>query len=305
MPRPHAARGAARAGHAARRRRPAGGAPLLAALIQAPKALHDRNHAARLRPGAQPSQKRRGMGSSMTGSTDSPFLHPDGLTDSAARDATPLSHRVESPFLNELTFESPSVEQALPEPPRPPGPNSAPQEVAARPRLRFVTRDGKPYSASQWAVHQRAAVFQGSLDADGWTGPIDAGGGHFDTGQPFRVHIDGGVCCIASGAALLIAEPGVEYGGAFVDWAAADDEDFARRSQFWKEYERARRLDAGSNPVFTFLQHDHVMRRPVKLLARHNRAVFQVQPIAIRLGPIVRYTDSRRALIWLELETPA
>ena len=127
--------------------------------------------------------------------------------------------------------------------------------------------------------------------------------GKFDSSQPFRIHVEGCVCSIVSGAALLTNEPDVEYGGQFVDWNLADDPDFQKRSAFWREYEKARSLRAPLD-VFRFLQHDHVMRRPVKLLARHTRAVFEARPLAIRLGPIVRYVDSRRALVWLELETP-
>src|SRR5262249_17543399 len=44
--------------------------------------------------------------------------------------------------------------------------------------------------------------------------------------------------------------------------------------------------------------------RPIKLLNGENQAVFQARPVVIRLGPIVRYVDERRALIWLELITP-
>lgn len=200
-------------------------------------------------------------------------------------------------------FEAPAVEHALP-PPRPAPPGTPVAEVAARPRLRFVSPSGQPYSASRYSVLQDGRTFEGSLAADGWTaaGVLD----RLDPARPFRVHVEGGVCCIVEGAALQVAEAGVEYGGSFVDWTAADEPaDFARRDQFWKEYKRARQQPPSPQRIVTFLQHDHVMRRSVKLLARRKTATFQVQPISIRLGPIVRYTDARRALVWIELETPA
>ena len=221
-----------------------------------------------------------------------------------------LDEPVAEPWTEEETeyeadeaFEAPAVEHALP-PPRPVPPGTPVAEVAARPRLRFVSPGGQPYSASLYSVLQDGRTFEGNLAADGWTaaGVLD----RLDPARPFRVHVEGGVCCIVEGAALQVAEAGVEYGGSFVDWTAADEPaDFARRDQFWKEYERARQQPPSPQRIVTFLQHDHVMRRSVKLLARRKTATFQVHPISIRLGPIVRYTDARRALVWIELETPA
>ena len=56
--------------------------------------------------------------------------------------------------------------------------------------------------------------------------------------------------------------------------------------------------------VFRFLQHDHVMRRPIKLVAGDKPPVFEASLLAIRVGPVVRFVDPTRALIWMELETP-
>ena len=102
---------------------------------------------------------------------------------------------------------------------------------------------------------------------------------------------------------MLAREPGVEYGGQFVDWSLADHEDVRKRESFWQTYDKARTI-RGPLDVFRFIQHDHVMRRPVRLLTRHVRALFEVRPLAVRVGPILRYVDRQRALIWFELETP-
>jgi hypothetical protein len=182
---------------------------------------------------------------------------------------------------------------------------SAPvQQIAARPALQILSPAKKPLPALRWAVYQgQSSVFTGTLDAQGWTGPIDKQGGKFDPAQPFRLHVDGCVCVIDSGAQLLVKEPDVEYGGQFVDWTHADDPDVKKRDAFWQAYAKARKIQ-GPRDVFRFIQHDHVMRRPIKLLTRQLRATFEARPLAIRLGPLVRFTDARRALIWLELETP-
>jgi len=175
--------------------------------------------------------------------------------------------------------------------------------IASPPSFQIVSAFGKPMPNARWWVYQNDAVYKGGVLPDGSTGPIDPASGKFDPAQPFRLHVEGCVCSIVSGAALQVDDSSVEYGGQFVNWRHADDQDFAKRSGFWSQYEKARKLREPLG-VFSLLQHDHVMRRPVKLLARHTRAVFEARILAIRLGPIVRYVDARRALIWLELETP-
>lgn len=177
-----------------------------------------------------------------------------------------------------------------------------PAAIASQPAFQILSPLRKPLPNLRWAVHQQQAVFTGALDPQGWTGPIDRRG-KFDPAQPFRLHIDGCVCVIDSGAQLLVHEPDVEYGGQFIDWTHADDQDSRKRDAFWQAYAKARQI-RGPREVFRFIQHDHVMRRPVKLLTRQTRAVFEAWPLAIRVGPLVRFVDTQRALIWLELETP-
>ena len=189
-------------------------------------------------------------------------------------------------------------------PPLPkPKPGAVVQEIAAQPAFQILSPLGKPLAGLRWAVHQNQAVYAGALDAQSSTGPIDRRRGKFDPTQPFRLHVDGCVGVIVSGAQLLVTQPDVEYGGQFIDWTQADDPDARKRDAFWQAYAKARQI-RGPREVFRFIQHDHIMRRPVKLLARHTRAVFEAWPLAIRLGPLVRFVDTARALIWLELETP-
>jgi hypothetical protein len=220
-------------------------------------------------------------------------------------------------FLADLTAQRPAIlsraenvggeawpdtsEVAYPKPaPAVPPPRT---EIAAQPSLQFVLPTNRPPPQARWTIHQNEAVFSGVLDAQGFTGPIAGPSARFDPSLPFYVHVDGCVCSIVSGAQLLAREPGVEYGGQFVDWSQADDEDVRKRDGFWLAYGKARTI-RGPLDVFRFIQHDHVMRRPVRLLTRHIRAVFEVKPLAVRVGPIVRYVDRQRAVIWFELETP-
>ena len=99
---------------------------------------------------------------------------------------------------------------------------------------------------------------------------------------------------------LITNAPDVEYGGQFLDWSLADSREKGAAFSYKFRLERKNRSDG----VFLLIQHDHIMRRPVKLLTGETRPVFEASPIAIRLGPMVRYVDERRALIWLELKTP-
>src|SRR5262245_45926833 len=150
-----------------------------------------------------------------------------------------------------------------------------------------------------YAVHQDGRTDTGTLNA--------AGEGRFaqvDPERPFRLHVDGRVCAIVEGAVLLHDDPAVEYGGQFVDWRLADTA--SADTAFRRPYLDERKADA-SGPM-RFWQHDHIMRRPVRLRSAHASAgkvaVFQAKPLAIRAGPLVRFTNESCALVWLELETP-
>lgn len=183
-------------------------------------------------------------------------------------------------------------------------PRAQPMPATAQARtIRVVDAAGAPLGGLAWSLHQGSASWKGVLGPDGETGPLTGTLNAADPAQPFRLHVDGYVCSIVSGAALVADDPAVQYGGALFDWSLADHADPTLRSGFWKDYAQRRRHD-GSPAVHQFLQHEHVMRRPVRWLRGATQAVFQAQPLAIRLGPLVRYTDSGRATLWLELATP-
>lgn len=206
-----------------------------------------------------------------------------------------------SPFIDgEVLGAAPSLrspfEQVMAEPKAPPMPASAAAGV------RVIDAAGDPLSGVAWSLHQGALELRGTLVA-GEADVLLQGAKSFDRSKPFRFHVEGHVCSIVSGAVLLVDEPGVEYGGSLFDWHDADSADAALRSRFWKDYAARRQQDTAPS-VFRFIQHDHIMRRPVRWLKGTNLAVFQAQPLAIRLGPLVRYTDHRQARIWLELNAP-
>ncbi len=181
-------------------------------------------------------------------------------------------------------------------------PRAQPMPPTAASGVRVVDAKGDPLSGVAWSLHQGSLVLRGTLDA-GEADVLVQGAKSFDRSKPFRFHVEGHVCSIVSGAALLVDEAGVEYGGSLFDWRAADSADAGPRSAFWKDYAARRQQDEAPH-VFRFIQHDHVMRRPVRWLKGTNLVVFQAQPLAIRLGPVVRYTDDRQARIWLELNAP-
>jgi len=213
-----------------------------------------------------------------------------------------------TPFLNEEIlgqragapgWHEPEFEQVLAEPAK-----STPPAIAATYHFEVVDAQGQPLAGAPWVLFQRAEIFRGTLDAQGSSGALPSGlQRRFDRSQPFRLHVPGHVCCIVSGAVLVADDAAVEYGGAFVDWKLAEHADPAQRAAFWAEYKAL--LQRPDKPgVFNFLQHDHVMRRPVRWAPGAAPAVFQARPLAIRLGPILRRTDHQQALVWLELQTP-
>jgi hypothetical protein len=182
--------------------------------------------------------------------------------------------------------------------------DSAEEASSYLPKYRFQVVDSanKPLSAARWAIYQGDKVYRGSLDSTGWNNEFESGWQSFDGSRRFKLHVEGYVCMIERGATLISNDPEVEYGGQFLDWSLADAESLEKRAAFWQDY-NLERMNQGDG-VFLLIQHDHVMRRPIKLLAGEAQAVFQARPVAIRLGPIVRYVDEHRALIWLELATP-
>jgi PhoD-like phosphatase len=205
--------------------------------------------------------------------------------------------RLRSPFLDEQMF-GPAFEQVLPEPKRG---NLAVPALAALSKLQAVDTRGKPLAGQAWQLHQGSKRIGGKLDAEGFTASLGTADLPFDKAQPFVLHVPGVVLCIAGGAVLVTDAPDVEYGGSLVDWRLAGAADSRVSSAFWSEYEQARRSDKGPGAVH-FLAHDHIVRRPVRLLGA--QAVFEARQPGVHLGPVVRYTDDHQALIWFELKAP-
>ena len=84
--------------------------------------------------------------------------------------------------------------------PKPAPAGAAPRpEIAAQPSLQFVEVTGMPLAGARWAIHQKDAVYTGTLDEQGSTGVLTRTGARFDPSQPFYVHVDC-VCSIVSGA---------------------------------------------------------------------------------------------------------
>lgn len=201
-----------------------------------------------------------------------------------------------SPFLNE-EIQRPALEQVMAEPKAAPLP-----PTAALPKIRVVDVGGRPLANFRFTLLQGRTTLAGTLDGNGETAGLGSAALPFDRGQPFRLHVAGMVCTIARGAMLVVDDPEVEYGGSFFDWTLAADADARVREAFWREYDEVRQSADGIGALH-FLQHDHVVRRPLRLTA--TLAVFEARLPAVRLGPIVRYTDDHQALVWLELKTPA
>jgi hypothetical protein len=186
--------------------------------------------------------------------------------------------------------------------PKPPV-SAAPPKPSSKPslrRFRVIDGAGKPLAKTSYLLVQAGTTDQGTLDQNG-EGVFEK----VDPARPFILHVDSRACIIIEGAVLLVDEAGVEYGGHFLDWRKADEPDADR--EFWQDY-LTERKSALSGPL-TFWQHDHITRRPIKLRTAvlnspQRIPVFQAMPLRFRTGPLVRFTDNHRALIWVELETP-
>jgi subtilisin family serine protease len=137
-----------------------------------------------------------------------------------------------------------------------------------------------------------------------------------DPAQPFIFEVSDRACAIHSGAFINPDDGAIEYGGTWFDWTLVRDDDEPER-KFWPHYQRELDLaspndldeSAKRRRVDRFLQHEHVIRRPIHLtrLARAGSEYLRIvaSPTRLRVGPLVRYTDHERAVIWLETVTPA
>ena len=137
-----------------------------------------------------------------------------------------------------------------------------------------------------------------------------------DPAQPFVFEVTDRTCAIQAGAYIDPDDSAIEYGGTWFDWTLVRDED-QPDSKFWPAYRRELDLAAGIDLAVTpkgrrverFLQHEHLVRRPLRLTKAARAGTESVRlvahPTRLRAGPAVRYADHERAVVWLETVTPA
>ena len=177
--------------------------------------------------------------------------------------------------------------------------------------IRVIDENEEPLADEGYAIYlgtrihegiQVGSYIQGTLDATGRAGCLSG----VAKGEPFFFEVRGRVSAIVRGALLLTEDPGVEYGGAFFDWALADEA--KTEENFWSDYESQRKRKEVA--VTTFWQHDHITRRRIRARQSYidafpaKEVVIQAIPIQIRVGPLIRHTSHDCATIWTELETP-
>jgi subtilisin family serine protease len=137
-----------------------------------------------------------------------------------------------------------------------------------------------------------------------------------DPAQPFIFEVSDRACVIQAGAYIDPDDSDIEYGGTWFDWTLVRDDD-QPDTKFWPHYRRELDLAAEIDLAQTakgrrldrFLQHEHLVRRTLRLTkaARAGSESLRLvaHPTRVRAGPLLRYTDHARAVVWLETVTPA
>lgn len=137
-----------------------------------------------------------------------------------------------------------------------------------------------------------------------------------DATQAFTFEVRDRVCSIRSGAFIDPDDSAIEYGGTSFDWTLVRDNKDPDKN-FWPYYQRemdfATRIEsyevAQGRRIDRFLQHEHITRRPIRIAgparAQPGKLHLCAGPTRIRVGPLVRYTDDKLAVIWLETVSPA
>ena len=171
----------------------------------------------------------------------------------------------------------------------------------SEPQIFVVGADLKPLADGRFAIHQGTVVEKGSLGKDG-----RAAVGRIDLKRPFVFEVEDRACAIRSGAFLNPDDPRLEYGGTWFDWTLVRDGRTPTSASGRTTQGNGYRAAAG---VDCFMQHEHITRRPIQLtqpvLLQHGKVIIRATPVRIRVGPMVRYTDHERAVIWMETVTPA
>ena len=194
---------------------------------------------------------------------------------------------IRSPFLDAEIRRAPEPEA------------EAPRMV---PQIALVGVNDVPIADGAYAIYQDAVVERGKLGPNGLV-PL----GKIDPARPFVFEVRDRVCAIRQGAYINPDDPRIEYGGTSFDWTLVRNNVNAEM-RFWPHYqsEMDQELRTG---VDTFMQHEHITRRPIQIersvLLQHGTVTIRAMPARLRVGPFVRYTDDQRAVIWVETVTPA
>jgi len=238
------------------------------------------------------------------GTLRSPFVDAEVLADESWQkgEAAHAGAAARSPY----GAAADAFEHVLAEPKRP-----APREEdALRPHLRVVGADGAPLADGAYAFRQGSVEERGALGQAGL-----AFLGRIDPSQPFRFEVRDRVCLIRAGAYLDPDDAAIEYGGTSFDWTLVRNNQSADRT-FWPYYQRAMDAALRREPADTaqgralvrFAQHEHITRRPIRIERALQKLTGRVHiaavPAQLRAGPLVRYADHERAVVWVETVTP-
>jgi subtilisin family serine protease len=176
-----------------------------------------------------------------------------------------------------------------------------------------VDEKGQPLSDGRYAATQGTVREAGAFTAGGNGLALLKS---IDPAQPFVFEVSDRACVIQAGAYIDPDDSTIEYGGTWFDWTLVRDED-QPDTKFWPYYRRELDLAAGIDRAQTakgwrvdrFLQHEHLVRRPLRFTkaarARTESVRLIAHPTRLRAGPLLRYADHERAVVWLETVTPA
>ena len=176
-----------------------------------------------------------------------------------------------------------------------------------------VDERGQPLVEGRYTAYQTTTREEGAF-APGGQGLVQLKS--IDPAKPFRFEVRDRACAIRHGAFLDPDDKAIEYGGTWFDWTLVRDDD-QPESKFWPHYQRemdlADRIDEApptlGRRVDRFLQHEHIIRRPIQLTkaVRGGQSSLRIvaSPTRVRSGPMLRYADHERAVVWLETVTPA
>ena len=185
-------------------------------------------------------------------------------------------------------------------------------EVSDQPHVLVVDEKDELIGEGEYVFHQGKLATHAKFNQ---TGKGCAYFGNVDPARPFIFEVLDRVCAIRVGAFIDPDDPKIQYGGTWFDWTLVRDNRHPDTS-FWPYYRQemddlalAGMEMLGRGRVERFMQHEHLTRRPIQIakpfLTQLSKVQIRAVPVQIRVGPLVRYVDHERAVIWLETVTPA